>query len=291
MSTNCRKLLIGLWFAVHSRHQSSSSKVLQVMLSASKSDLPNVCGVNITTPNLGSAIAETLRLAKADAPAIVFTLNLDHAVKLRRDARFRDAYTHADVVTADGWPIAALARMQDASIERATGADLFLPLVAAAAEQQIPIFLFGTSPGVMARVGDDLSLRTEGAIDIAGTLSPSSTFDAEGPEADAAIEKIRASGAKLCFVALGAPKQEIFANRARQQGLKCCMVCIGAALDFVAGEQIRAPKLLRDNGMEWAWRLASNPRRLAKRYAESAVMFGYLLATEPLRQRTPPTGG
>ena len=65
------------------------------------------------------------------------------------------------------------------------------------------------------------------------------------------------------------------------------MVCIGAALDFVAGEQIRAPKFMRESGLEWAWRLASNPRRLAKRYAESAIMFGYLLATEPLRQRTP----
>jgi exopolysaccharide biosynthesis WecB/TagA/CpsF family protein len=256
------------------------------MLSALKGELPSVCGVSITSPNLSAAISETLRLAKSGAPSTVFTLNLDHAVKLRRDARFRAAYDAADVVTADGWPIAMLARIQDAGIERATGADLFLPLVAAAAEQQIPIFLFGTSPGVMARVGDDISLRTEGAIDIAGTLSPSTSFDPEGSEADAAIAKIRASGAKLCFVALGAPKQELFAKRAREQGLACCMVCIGAALDFVAGEQIRAPKVMRDNGLEWAWRLASNPRRLAKRYAESAVMFVYLLATEPLRQRT-----
>jgi exopolysaccharide biosynthesis WecB/TagA/CpsF family protein len=252
---------------------------------------PNVCGVGITTPNLASAIAEIVQLAKANVPATVFTLNLDHAVKLRRDARFRDAYSQADVVTADGWPIAALARMQDNSVERATGADLFLPLVSAAAEQRFPIFLFGTSPGVIARVGDDLSLRTEGAIDIAGSLSPSVSFDPEGPEADAAIEKIRTSKAKICFIALGAPKQEIFASRARQQGLNCCMVCIGAALDFIAGEQTRAPKLLRENGLEWAWRLASNPRRLAKRYAESAIMFGYLLVTEPHRQRAARTHG
>ena len=257
------------------------------MLSAFKGDLPRVCGVGITAPNLATAITDTLRLAKLGTPSAVFTLNLDHAVKLRRDARFRAAYDSADVVTADGWPIAVLARMQDAGVERATGADLFLPLATAAAEQHIPVFLFGTSPGVMARVGDELSLRTEDAIDIAGTLSPSTSFDPEGPEADAAIAKIRKSGAKLCFVALGAPKQEIFAIRARQQGLGCCMVCIGAALDFVAGEQIRAPKFMRESGLEWAWRLASNPRRLAKRYAESAIMFGYLLATEPLRQRTP----
>ena len=259
------------------------------MSGASISELPQVCGIGITSPNLDCAIQETLRLANSDTPSAVFTLNLDHAVKMRRDARFRAAYQNADVVTADGWPIAWIARRQDTSIQRTTGADLFLPLIDAAAEQHIPIFLFGTSPGVMARVGDALSLRTEGALDIAGTHSPSQAFDPEGPEADAAIDMIRATGAKLCFVALGAPKQEVFANYARQKGLACCMVCVGAALDFVAGEQVWAPKIMRNNGLEWAWRLMSNPRRLGKRYAESAVMFTYLLATESLSNRAPRT--
>jgi exopolysaccharide biosynthesis WecB/TagA/CpsF family protein len=255
------------------------------MSGASRNDGAAVSGVCITAVNLQSAINDTMQLAKSGEPSTVFTLNLDHVVKLRRDERFRAAYRAADVVTADGWPIAWIARMQDARIKRATGADLFLPLAEAAAENQLPVFLFGTSPGVMARVGDDLSLRTEGSIDIAGTLSPSLSFDPEGTEADLAIEKIRRSGAKICFVALGAPKQEVFSARARRQGLGCCMVCIGAALDFVAGEQVRAPQALRDNGLEWAWRLATNPRRLARRYAESAVMFAYLMATEPFRSR------
>ncbi len=256
------------------------------MSDASMSELPKVCGIAITSPNLSSAIQETLRLAKSETPSAVFTLNLDHAVKLRRDARFRAAYQNADVVTADGWPIAWIARRQDTSIQRTTGADLFLPLIDAAAEQHVPVFLFGTSPGVMARVGDELSMRTEGTLDIAGTLSPSQAFDPEGPEADAAIDKIRSTGAQLCFVALGAPKQEVFANYARRKGLACCMVCVGAALDFIAGEQVRAPEIMRNHGLEWAWRLMSNPRRLGKRYAKSAAMFAYLLATEPLSART-----
>jgi exopolysaccharide biosynthesis WecB/TagA/CpsF family protein len=255
------------------------------MSNAYQGENPTVCGVAITALDLQSAIDATLALARRGAPSSVFTLNLDHAVKLRRDSGFRAAYEAADVVTADGWPIAWIARMQDSRVNRATGADLFLPLVDAAAERNIPIFLFGTSPGVMARVGDELNLRTEGSIDIAGTLSPSAAFDPQGPEADAAIEKIRRSGAKICFVALGAPKQEMFALHARRSNLACCLVCVGAALDFVAGQQVRAPKVLRENGLEWAWRLATNPRRLAKRYAESALMFAYLLASEPLRHR------
>jgi exopolysaccharide biosynthesis WecB/TagA/CpsF family protein len=212
-------------------------------------------------------------------------LSLDHAVKLQRDPRFRAAYAAADVVTADGWPIAWIARLQDARVKCTTGADLFLPLTDAAAQRQIPVFLIGSSPGVLARAGKELCQRTEGTIAITGTLAPSQSFDPEGAEADAAIEKIRLSGAKLCFAALGAPKQEIFALRAREQGLHCCVVCVGAALDFTAGEQIRAPEVLRDNGLRWGWRLGSNLHRLAKRYVESAVMFAYLLATEPRRHR------
>lgn len=248
---------------------------------------PRVCGVTITSPSLGRAVEDVLALAKAGKPSSVFTLNLDHAVKLRRDAKFREAYSNADVVTADGWPIAWIARRQDAVVERATGADLVLPLVDRAAMEQVPIFLLGTTPGVLARVGDELSLRTEGRLDIAGTFSPSNNFDPEGPEADAAIAQIRKSGAKICFVALGAPKQELFADYARSKGVSCSMVCIGAALDFIAGEQIRAPQTMRDNGLEWAWRLASNPRRLGARYLNCALMFAYLIAHETLRPRKP----
>lgn len=253
------------------------------MSDALRGEVASVCGVEINSLDLQSAIAETIRFAKTSAPSAVFTLNLDHAVNLQRNPSFRAAYAQADVVTADGWPIAWIARKQDVRVKRATGADMFLPLVDAAAEQHIPLFLFGTSPGVLARVGDELNFRTEDAIDIAGSLAPSASFNPEGPEADAAIEKIRQSGAKICFVALGSPKQELFAMRARKNGLNCCMVCIGAALDFVAGEQVRAPEIWRNNGMEWAWRLATNPRRLAKRYAESAAMFAYLVATEGMR--------
>lgn len=247
--------------------------------------LPQVYGVTITTPDLVRAVDDIVTLSRSGEPSSVFTLNLDHVVKLRRDARFRGAYATANVVTADGWPIAWIARRQNTVFKRTTGADLVLPLIDRAAEHEIPIFFFGTSAAVMGRVGQELSLRTEGRISIAGTLSPSNAFDPEGPEADAAIAEIRKSGAKICLVALGAPKQELFSNYARKMGLACCMVCVGAALDFIAGQQIRAPKILRDHGLEWAWRLASNPRRLARRYLESASMFVYLAASEATKKR------
>ena len=160
-----------------------------------------------------------------------------------------------------------------------------VPLAQAAAETRLPVFLFGSSASVMARAGRDLGERTEGRLDIAGTLAPSGAFDPEGLEADQAIEKIRKSGAKLCFIALGAPKQEIFAERARAKGLDCGMICIGASLDFLAGTQVRAPQFMRNNGLEWVWRLATNPRRLGRRYAECAALFFDLAVIVPFHQR------
>lgn len=255
------------------------------MASSATPYLAQIDGRGITCANLEQAIAQTIQRAKTGESFTVFTLNLDHLVKLRRSPAFREAYAHANVVTADGAPVAWLARRQNASVERATGADILVPLATAAAEAQLPVFMFGSSADVMARAGRDLAERSDFHLDIAGTLAPSAYFDPEGAEADAAIERIRQSGARLAFIALGAPKQEIFSERARKAGVNCGFVCIGAALDFVAGTQVRAPQFMRDNGLEWVWRLVTNPRRLTKRYAECATLFLNLLLTAPLRGR------
>jgi exopolysaccharide biosynthesis WecB/TagA/CpsF family protein len=237
----------------------------------------------INTPNLDVALQSAIGAAKAGEPFTVFTMNLDHLVKLRGNEKFRQAYRNADIVTADGAPVAWLARYQNATVDRATGADLLVPLAQAAADAGLPVFLFGSSGEVLTEAVRELGDITDGVLDIVGTQAPSRDFDPEGPEAVLAIADIARSGAKLCFVALGAPKQEIFAEHARQSGLACGMICIGAAIDFLAGTQVRAPEAIRNNGLEWAWRLMTNPRRLARRYAECVVVFADVVLLAPLR--------
>jgi exopolysaccharide biosynthesis WecB/TagA/CpsF family protein len=253
--------------------------------SSSAHPLATIDGWGITVPTLDRAVSAIADRAEREEPFTVFTLNLDHVVKLRRDGAFRDAYRAASIITADGAPIVWLSRQQGASVSRTTGADLVLPLIDEAARRQIPIYLFGSSGGVIAKAGRAFTDRTEGLIDIAGSDAPPPGFDPAGREADAAIAKIAASGARLAFIALGAPKQEIFAARAKAQGVKCGFVCIGAALDFIAGEQLRAPKIMQRSGTEWLWRLATNPRRLSARYASCAVLLADLAVVRPLRQR------
>ncbi len=259
--------------------QNSSSKTL------SNSSLATVDGWNITSPTLPAAVAEIAQRAAEAKSFTVFTLNLDHIVKLRRDPAFRAAYETASLVTADGAPVAWLSRQQTASISRTTGADLLLPLIEEAAKRQIPVYLFGSSGASLAKAARSFADRTNGLIDIAGTDAPAVGFDPTGREADAAIARIAASGARLAFIALGAPKQEIFAARAKAQGVACGFICVGAAIDFIAGEQMRAPEFMQRTGTEWLWRLATNPRRLALRYASCAMIFADLALVKPLQRK------
>ena len=203
----------------------------------------------------------------------VFTLNLDHLVKMERDPAFRAAYDQATYVSADGAPVVAMARRQGAHLVRVTGADLVRPLCGAAALARIPVHFFGTTPVTLATTETVLRYEYPRLI-VAGLESPPFGFSPFGIEARAAAERIASSGARICFVALGAPKQEIFAEFARRWAPGVTFVCIGAALDFIGGSQRRAPEPVQAVGLEWLWRLIHNPRRLAKRYALSAI---YLL--------------
>ena len=97
-------------------------------------------------------------------------------------------------------------------------------------------------------------------------------------EADVAIDSIRASGARLCFVALGAPRQELFAARCLDELTEPACCASAPALDFIAGTQTRAPSIARKVGLEWAWRMLREPRRLGPRYARCMAVVPRLVA-------------
>lgn len=232
-----------------------------------------VDGWRVNLATLPAAVSAIIGAAKRSEGFSCLTLNLDHLVKLRSDAAFRKAYGQARFVTADGAPVAAIARRQWPQVERTTGADLLVPLCEAAAREGLPVFLFGTSTEVLERSAQELRNKTGELIEFAGIEAPAMGFDPEGPAADATIERIRASGARLCFVMLGAPKQEFFAARAVAAGVNCGFICVGAAADFVSGQQTRAPALVQKAGLEWLWRLSQEPSRLWRRYLSCALLL------------------
>jgi exopolysaccharide biosynthesis WecB/TagA/CpsF family protein len=236
-----------------------------------------VDGIAVNVPSLPEAVSSIVSAAQHGENFSVCTLNLDHVVQLQQHANFRAAYRRARFVTADGFPIVVLSRLMGTRIERTTGADLVEPVCEEARKKGLSIFLLGANDRTLKMTAKRLTDRFTG-LQIAGCLAPGSGFDPYSGEADAAIERIRESGARLCFVALGAPRQELFAARCLDELNGTGMLCIGAALDFIAGTQTRAPSLARKTGLEWAWRMLREPRRLGPRYVRCMSVVPRLVA-------------
>lgn len=203
----------------------------------------------------------------------VATLNLDHAVKLAQDPAFRAAYAAHTHVTADGNPVVWLSRLagQDA-VALVPGSELITPLADMAAGLDVPVALVGATQPSLETAAAALKDQHAG-LRIALCHAPSMGFDPTGAEADAVISAIADSGARIVFLALGAPRQECFAAHAQTTLPNCGFLSIGAGLDFISGAQTRAPSWVRRLAVEWLWRVLGNPRRLAARYGRCILIL------------------
>lgn len=222
--------------------------------------------VTVTVPDQDALLADIGARFDRGAGFSVATINLDHVVKLARDPAFRDAYGAHSHITADGNPIVWLSHLAgQGDVALVPGSEVIEPLATLAAAKGVPVAFFGATDASLDAAAAALRAKTPG-IDIVLTLAPPMGFDPEGPAADAAIAQIGDSGARLVFLALGAPKQERFAVRAAAALPGTGYLSIGAGLDFISGAQVRAPAWVRAIAAEWLWRMLSNPRRLAARY-------------------------
>lgn len=245
--------------------------------------------VTVTVPDKSALLADLGRRFDAREGFSVATINLDHVVKLRRDSIFRDAYTAHSHVTADGNPIVWLSRLAGQSdVALVPGSEAIEPVARLAAEKGVPVAFFGATDASLEAAAEAMRAQIPD-INIVLTLAPPMGFDPTGTTADEAIAEIRASGARLVFLALGAPKQEVFAARASAQLPECGFLSIGAGLDFISGSQVRAPKWVRAIAAEWLWRMLSNPRRLAARYGACILALpGLTLKALSMRLRRKP---
>ncbi|MFA5041603.1 MAG: WecB/TagA/CpsF family glycosyltransferase, partial [Bdellovibrionales bacterium] len=204
------------------------------------------------------------------------TVNLDHVVKLAVDEPFFKAYVEHDVVVADGFPIVWLGRLMGADIVRTTGADLAVPVMSVLEEENRTLALIGTTQEVLEEVTKRMKKRFP-MLDIVFTNAPPFGFDPLSDKALDLMKQVEASGASVCLLAFGAPKQEILAAQAKKVAPHVGFISVGAALDFIAGNQTRAPLWVQRSNTEWLWRLLHNPKRLFWRYAQCAFVFPILL--------------
>jgi exopolysaccharide biosynthesis WecB/TagA/CpsF family protein len=238
--------------------------------------------VMVNTPDKATLMAGIERRLTTGQGFTVATLNLDHLVKLQGDPAFREAYLATSHVVADGWPVVWLARLQGRPVSLAPGSELVEPVCALAARLGMPVALFGATEAALCGAARRLEAAHPG-LRIVMRLAPPFGFDPDGPAAAEAVGRLRDSGARLCLIALGAPKQERFAVRAAAALPSVGFLSVGAGLDFIAGTQIRAPHWVRRIAMEWLWRMLGDPRRLASRYGRCFAALPRL-AMESLRR-------
>jgi exopolysaccharide biosynthesis WecB/TagA/CpsF family protein len=223
--------------------------------------------VTVTVDSRAALLADIRQRLVDGRGFSVATLNLDHAVKLGRDAGFATAYAAHTHVTADGNPVVWLSRLAgQRGVTLVPGSELVEPVATLAARADVPVAFFGATDASLTAAAWALTNKVPG-LRVVLTLAPPMGFDPAGAAADDAIRAIGDSGARVVFLALGAPKQECFAARAQLALPATGFVSIGAGLDFVSGAQMRAPALVRAIAAEWLWRLAWAPRRLGRRYA------------------------
>jgi len=221
-------------------------------------------------------------LVLAGCGGTVFTPNVDHIVLAEEDERFRLAYGQTDLSLVDGVPVVWASRLFSSRLpEKVSGSDIMRPLAGRAAARGWRVYLLGAAPGVAQRV-KEIFERDYPGINVVGTGSPKIDIGKEVAEQQAIVEEVRATRPDILFLALGAPKQEIWAHRVRQLLKPAVIIGVGATFDFIAGTAKRAPPWVAAAGFEWLYRLAHDPRRLWKRYLVRDPKFLAILARQML---------
>ncbi len=240
-------------------------------------------GIEIDALRMNDAVQRVMGWTAdtSDPCRFVVTPNVDHTVLLQSQAELRAAYRDAGLVLADGWPVVAASRLLRRPLpQRVTGADL-VPALFEAADPRRPlrVFLLGAGPGVAERAARNIHRRWP-AVAVVGVYSPPLGFERDEQENQRILDHIRQAAPHVLVVGLGAPKQELWVHRHRHHLAASVALCVGATIDFLAGEKQRAPALVQRLGLEWLHRMATEPRRLFRRYARDAWIFPQLVWRE-----------
>jgi exopolysaccharide biosynthesis WecB/TagA/CpsF family protein len=220
---------------------------------------------------------------------VVFTVNPDHLYHLQSNSAFIDAYQSADIITVDSHYVRLALRMVGRPVvNRLPGSDIVPAFCARnAANAEVRIFLLGARPGVAQTARENMNVKAGRQL-VVGAHGPSMNFVNDPAETDAVLKMIEASGANVLLVGLGAPKQEIWISgvRHRLPGVRV-MMGIGATIDYEAGAVRRAPVLLRRLGLEWTYRVSTEPRRYLMRYVRSSKFLWWMLMDRLGRYKAP----
>lgn len=248
----------------------------------------DIMGVPVHALTLAQTVDAVSRIIEAGEPRQHMAVNAAKLVYMLHDEELRASVLGADLINADGAAIVYASRFLGRPLpERVTGVDLFNELIARAPERGWRPYFFGAKQRVLDAVVENLTARHPG-LDIAGARNGYFSPDEERDIATA----IRDAKPQMLFVGISSPIKEHFLARWKDYMGVPYIMGVGGTFDIVAGELSRAPKILRDNGLEWAWRTILQPKRMWRRNTIDSLRFairtvrcrysGFHIPSEPM---------
>jgi N-acetylglucosaminyldiphosphoundecaprenol N-acetyl-beta-D-mannosaminyltransferase len=254
------------------------------LLPAAGMPFRHVLGMRVDAPrSYAEAVDRISEWCGAGAAHTIGVATVNNVMESYDDATFRDVMNGCDMVTPDGMPLVwGLSILGVRSATRVCGPELTPLLLERAAEEGIPVGFFGGDPATIASLRRVAAARWP-SLQVVYAVSP--PFRPLTPEEDDdVVAAIMAAGVQLLFIGLGCPKQERWMAEHRER-LPIVTIGVGAAFDFLAGSKRQAPRVLQRVGLEWAFRLVSEPRRLWRRYLRQNPRFLALFAMQVVRER------
>jgi exopolysaccharide biosynthesis WecB/TagA/CpsF family protein len=240
--------------------------------------------VQLLNVNINNVAMSDL-LSKLQGGGLVVTPNVDHLMKLQRDRDFYGVYEEAEYTVCDSKILMYVSRFLGTPIiEKISGSDLFPAFYTYYRDDQsIKIFLLGAEEGIAEIARKNINSKIGRNI-IIDTYSPPFGFEKDREECEKILRLINSSNATVLAMGVGAPKQEMWIAKHRKylHSVKIYLA-IGATINFEAGNIKRCPKWMSEVGLEWLYRLSSEPKRLWKRYILDALPFIYLIFKQRLK--------
>ncbi|OKH87464.1 WecB/TagA/CpsF family glycosyltransferase [Thalassospira sp. TSL5-1] len=206
-------------------------------------------------------------------------INVAKIVNMQKDPQLAASVRECDIINIDGMGVVLGARILGHDVpERVAGIDLFHELLRMSARKGYSVYLLGAHDDVVSEAARRVKTLYPD-LKLAG-YHHGYFWDDE----QAMVNKVRASGAQLLFVAITSPKKENFINRWREQLGVSFVMGVGGTFDVVAGKVKRAPIWMQKSGLEWLFRVIQEPRRMWKRYLVTNSKFAWMLLNEKLKQ-------
>ena len=249
----------------------------------------NVLGVGIDAVDIPAAVQRILDGVRSHVRGYVCVTGVHGIVEAQRDKRLREILNHSWLTTPDGMPTVWVGRVQGLPIRRVYGPDLMLAVCDAGVARGLRHFFYGGADGVADALRDRLCARFPG-LQVVGTYTP--PFRPLNASEENQLEALIASARPdIIWIGLSTPKQERFMAQYRRRLDAGLMIGVGAAFDMHTGRTRQAPRWMQGAGLEWLFRLATEPRRLWRRYLVNNPVFLVRIAQQwlqPSRYPAPP---